>query len=139
MNSRRTVIINCTVTTSNHEVDVTNCLYYGNRLLLQHSGGSDDRPHNNFATIRTTSIVTQQQREHDHSNQLREQMTGYKRMRRQHQKVLIQVSSVHHIDAAVELSSVTIISGRVRQVTADSSEDERAISIILTRKMAAIR
>jgi len=43
---------------------------------------------NNFATIRTTSIVTQQQREHEHENELREQMTGYKRMRRQHQKQL---------------------------------------------------
>ncbi len=58
--------------------------------VFQNSGGSEERPHN-FATIRTTSIVTQQQREHDHTNELREQMTGYKRMRRQHQKVLIQV------------------------------------------------
>ena len=89
------LLVNFTVTADDHEAGVTDCGFYGNRLLLQHSGGSDDRPHNNFATIRTTSIVTQQQREHDHSNQLREQMTGYKRMRRQHQKVLIQVRTLY--------------------------------------------
>lgn len=46
---------------------------------------------NNFATIRTTSIVTQQQREHIRENMMREQMTGYKQMRRQHQKQMHQV------------------------------------------------
>eukprot|EP00058_Branchiostoma_floridae_P011233 XP_002596721.1 hypothetical protein BRAFLDRAFT_280196 [Branchiostoma floridae] len=45
-------------------------------------------PRENFATIRTTSIVTRQQKEHQHENELREQMSGYKRMRRQHQKLL---------------------------------------------------
>lgn len=40
----------------------------------------------NFKTIRPTSIVTRQAREHE--NELREQFTGYKRMRRQHQKQL---------------------------------------------------
>lgn len=54
------------------------------------SGGrSVDR--SNFATIRTTSIVTKQIMEHEHENELREQFTGYKRMRRQHQKQLQQV------------------------------------------------
>ncbi|XP_064613495.1 serine/threonine-protein kinase TAO1-like isoform X2 [Liolophura sinensis] len=56
------------------------------------SGGrSVDR--SNFATIRTTSIVTKQIMEHEHENELREQFTGYKRMRRQHQKQLQQMES----------------------------------------------
>ncbi|CAH1801950.1 unnamed protein product [Owenia fusiformis] len=48
---------------------------------------------NNFATIRTTHIVSRQQKEHEHENEMREQMTGYKRMRRQHQKQLQTVES----------------------------------------------
>ncbi|XP_030021998.1 serine/threonine-protein kinase Tao isoform X2 [Manduca sexta] len=43
---------------------------------------------NNFATIRTTSIVTKQQKEH---NQMHEQMSGYKRMRREHQAALLKL------------------------------------------------
>lgn len=46
----------------------------------------------NFATIRTTSIVTKQKQEYEHSNELKEQFAGYKRMRKQHQKQLQQVS-----------------------------------------------
>ncbi|GAB6030346.1 hypothetical protein CHUAL_006011 [Chamberlinius hualienensis] len=46
---------------------------------------------NNFATIRTTSIVSKQQKEHVQENAMHEQMSGYKRMRRQHQKALIQL------------------------------------------------
>lgn len=46
----------------------------------------------NFATIRTTSIVTRQMQEHAKEN-MHEQMSGYKRMRRQHQKSLIQLES----------------------------------------------
>ena len=45
-----------------------------------------DDMEDNFKTIRPTSIVTRQAREHE--NELREQFTGYKRMRRQHQKQL---------------------------------------------------
>lgn len=48
---------------------------------------------NNFATIRTTSIVTQQQRAHIQENMMRQQMTGYKALRRQHQKQMQQVYS----------------------------------------------
>ena len=60
--------------------------------MVQMSVGSSGEPsENNFATIRTTHIVTQQQREHIEENVLREQMAGYKRMRRQHQKQLQQV------------------------------------------------
>ena len=57
------------------------------------SAGEQQAMANNFATIRTTSIVTQQQREHIQENVMREQMTGYKRMRRQHQKQLQQVTA----------------------------------------------
>ena len=53
--------------------------------MSSESTGSE-RVHNNFATIRTTHIVTKQQKEHEMENEMREQMTGYKRMRRQHQK-----------------------------------------------------
>ena len=56
----------------------------------------------NFATIRTTSIVTKQMKEHEHTNELREQFAGYKRMRKQHQKQLQTVSDQPWFD---ELSS----------------------------------
>lgn len=48
---------------------------------------------NNFATIRTTSIVTKQIKDHEVSNELREQFAGYKRMRKQHQKQLLALES----------------------------------------------
>lgn len=46
----------------------------------------------NFQTIRTTSIVTRQMQEHAKEN-MHEQMSGYRRMRRQHQKALLQVET----------------------------------------------
>lgn len=49
-----------------------------------------DHGANNFATIRTTSIVTKQQKEHM-QEEMHEQMSGYKRMRREHQAALIKV------------------------------------------------
>ncbi|XP_055957551.1 serine/threonine-protein kinase TAO1-B isoform X3 [Patella vulgata] len=52
------------------------------------SSSSLDVGTSNFATIRTTSIVHKQIKEHEHSNELREQFTGYKRLRKQHQKEL---------------------------------------------------
>ncbi|XP_076256599.1 serine/threonine-protein kinase Tao isoform X2 [Rhynchophorus ferrugineus] len=52
--------------------------------LSEHAGG------NNFATIRTTSIVTKQQKEHM-QEEMHEQMSGYKRMRREHQSALIKL------------------------------------------------
>ncbi|RWS31878.1 serine/threonine protein kinase TAO1-like protein [Leptotrombidium deliense] len=48
---------------------------------------------NNFATLRTTSIVTRQIKEHEKENQMYEQMSGYKRMRRQHQKAIVQLEA----------------------------------------------
>ncbi|XP_021374675.1 serine/threonine-protein kinase TAO1-like isoform X8 [Mizuhopecten yessoensis] len=45
---------------------------------------------NNFATIRTTHLVTKQMKDHEHANDMKEQFTGYKRMRKTHQKQLQQ-------------------------------------------------
>ncbi|RZF35769.1 hypothetical protein LSTR_LSTR014902 [Laodelphax striatellus] len=45
---------------------------------------------NNFSTIKTTTIVTKQQKEHM-QEEMHEQMTGYKRMRREHQAALIKL------------------------------------------------
>nr|CAH0110741.1 unnamed protein product [Daphnia galeata] len=45
---------------------------------------------NHFATIRTTSIVSKQQKEHM-QEEMHEQMSGYKRMRREHQSALVKL------------------------------------------------
>lgn len=45
---------------------------------------------NHFATIRTTSIVSKQQKEHM-QEEMHEQMSGYKRMRREHQSSLLKL------------------------------------------------
>ncbi|XP_075890456.1 serine/threonine-protein kinase TAO2 isoform X2 [Nelusetta ayraudi] len=52
-------------------------------------GGRRRRGKDHFATIRTASLVTRQIQEHEQGSALREQMSGYKRMRRQHQKQLM--------------------------------------------------
>ncbi|XP_060950567.1 serine/threonine-protein kinase TAO2 isoform X1 [Limanda limanda] len=52
-------------------------------------GGRRRRGRDHFATIRTASQVTRQIQEHEQGSALREQMSGYKRMRRQHQKQLM--------------------------------------------------
>ncbi|AWP07575.1 putative serine/threonine-protein kinase TAO3 [Scophthalmus maximus] len=46
-----------------------------------------------FATIKSASLVTKQIHEHEQDSELREQMSGYKRMRRQHQKQLIALEN----------------------------------------------
>ncbi|XP_033627639.1 serine/threonine-protein kinase TAO1-like isoform X3 [Asterias rubens] len=50
-----------------------------------------DNLEDQFKTIRPTSIVTRQAKEHE--SELREQFTGYKRMRRTHQKQLQQLET----------------------------------------------
>lgn len=57
--------------------------------LLEHGA-------NNFATIRTTSIVTKQQKEHM-QEEMHEQMSGYKRMRREHQGALVRIQALSNI------------------------------------------
>uniref|UniRef100_A0A8K9VEW8 Serine/threonine-protein kinase TAO3 n=1 Tax=Oncorhynchus mykiss TaxID=8022 RepID=A0A8K9VEW8_ONCMY len=49
--------------------------------------------HDNFSTIKSASLVTKQIHQHEQENELREQMSGYKRMRRQHQKQLIALEN----------------------------------------------
>uniref|UniRef100_A0A8C9VKN8 Serine/threonine-protein kinase TAO3 n=1 Tax=Scleropages formosus TaxID=113540 RepID=A0A8C9VKN8_SCLFO len=51
------------------------------------------RSRERFATIKSASLVTRQIHEHEQENELREQMSGYKRMRRQHQKQLIALEN----------------------------------------------
>lgn len=58
--------------------------YAAAAALSEHASG------NNFATIRTTSIVTKQQKEHM-QEEMHEQMSGYKRMRREHQSALMKL------------------------------------------------
>lgn len=64
---------------------------------------------NNFATIRTTSIVTKQQKEHM-QEEMHEQMSGYKRMRREHQAALLKVY------VAIDLFCVFEFSKQLRQM-----------------------
>jgi thousand and one amino acid protein kinase len=63
------------------------------RSSIASSTFSMDRVPNNFATIRTTSIVTKQQKEHMQED-MYEQMSGYKRMRREHQGALVKVQQL---------------------------------------------
>ncbi|XP_066487352.1 serine/threonine-protein kinase TAO2 isoform X1 [Tiliqua scincoides] len=51
------------------------------------------RNRDHFATIRTASLVTRQIQEHEQDSALRDQMSGYKRMRRQHQKQLLALEN----------------------------------------------
>uniref|UniRef100_A0A4W5NAS5 non-specific serine/threonine protein kinase n=1 Tax=Hucho hucho TaxID=62062 RepID=A0A4W5NAS5_9TELE len=76
--------------TSNCSVLHTPLVSWDSPLVNCHRGrrrGHRSRDH--FATIRTASLVTRQIQEHEQGSALREQMTGYKRMRRQHQKQLM--------------------------------------------------
>ncbi|XP_046980924.1 serine/threonine-protein kinase Tao isoform X2 [Schistocerca americana] len=60
------------------------------RHKASNSNAIQDHGANNFATIRTTSIVTKQQKEHM-QEEMHEQMSGYKRMRREHQAALLKL------------------------------------------------
>lgn len=61
-----------------------------NRHKAGNSSALAEHGPNNFATLRTTSIVTKQQKEHM-QEEMHEQMTGYKRMRREQQSALIKL------------------------------------------------
>jgi len=63
----------------------------GDGLQVGTTSGNTLNTTNHFATIRTTSIVSKQQKEHM-QEEMHEQMSGYKRMRREHQSALIKVS-----------------------------------------------
>ncbi|XP_047237661.1 serine/threonine-protein kinase TAO3 isoform X1 [Girardinichthys multiradiatus] len=57
------------------------------------SQASNYKSKTGFATIKSASLVTKQIHEHEQESELREQMSGYKRMRRQHQKQLIALEN----------------------------------------------
>lgn len=61
-----------------------------NRMPTAHNMTANLLEHgaNNFSTIKTTSIVTKQQKEHM-QEEMHEQMIGYKRMRREHNVALV--------------------------------------------------
>lgn len=59
----------------------------------QSSQASNYKNRAGFATIKSASLVTKQIHEHEQESELREQMSGYKRMRRQHQKQLIALEN----------------------------------------------
>lgn len=65
----------------------------GDSLQVGSTSGNTLNTTNHFATIRTTSIVSKQQKEHM-QEEMHEQMSGYKRMRREHQSALIKVSKI---------------------------------------------
>lgn len=60
---------------------------------------------NNFATIRTTSIVTKQQKEHMQED-MHEQMSGYKRMRREHQGALLKLEEKCKVEMEAHKSAL---------------------------------
>lgn len=74
------------------ENNYTNISALRNRKVSSISGIGDRREHGggNFATIRTTSIVTNELKEHM-QEEMHEQMSGYKRMRREHQSALLKL------------------------------------------------
>jgi len=76
-------------------------------LQASNSNAIQDHGANNFATIRTTSIVTKQQKEHM-QEEMHEQMTGYKRMRREHQAALVKVCSMNVILEEFFFASVCV-------------------------------
>ena len=69
-----------------------------------------------FATIKSASLVTKQIQEHEQESKLREQMSGYKCMRRQHQKQLIALEKLakrHIVHMKKELT--TFLDNQKRQ------------------------
>uniref|UniRef100_A0A4W4FS03 Serine/threonine-protein kinase TAO3 n=1 Tax=Electrophorus electricus TaxID=8005 RepID=A0A4W4FS03_ELEEL len=96
----------CTLESSTHQKKVGDDHQYIRDDGVHRDHRSDPRPsssdrgpaHNyknreRFATIKSASLVTRQIHEHEQENELREQMSGYKRMRRQHQKQLIALEN----------------------------------------------
>jgi hypothetical protein len=69
-----------------------------------------DHGANNFATIRTTSIVTKQQKEHM-QEEMHEQMSGYKRMRREHQGALLKVGFLKELYGHGSVTCFIIVAG----------------------------
>ncbi|KAA0716789.1 Serine/threonine-protein kinase TAO3 [Triplophysa tibetana] len=66
---------------------------FANMFGLRSSGGSYEKLNEQFDLDTPFFQVTRQIHEHEQENELREQMSGYKRMRRQHQKQLIALEN----------------------------------------------
>nr|CAD7397862.1 unnamed protein product [Timema poppensis] len=76
---------------------------------------------NNFATIRTTSIVTKEQKEHM-QEEMHEQMTGYKRMRREHQAALLKVL-LSPLSTPANLKAWTLLSASLSPILWDGGQE----------------
>lgn len=83
---------NHSVPNSSNQMQSTSHYHHNHSNVSQQAMANAVSEHgaNNFATIRTTSIVTKQQKEHM-QEEMHEQMSGYKRMRREHQASLIKL------------------------------------------------
>uniref|UniRef100_A0A671Q531 Serine/threonine-protein kinase TAO3 n=1 Tax=Sinocyclocheilus anshuiensis TaxID=1608454 RepID=A0A671Q531_9TELE len=84
--------------TTDHQYIPDDVPHRDHRSDLRPSSSERAQAHNyknreRFATIKSASLVTRQIHEHEQENELREQMSGYKRMRRQHQKQLIALEN----------------------------------------------
>lgn len=60
--------------------------------MPQPGGNPGEASTSNFATIKTTSIVSKQQKEHLHED-MHAALSGYKRMRQEHLRALAKVIS----------------------------------------------
>ncbi|GAA6088499.1 serine/threonine-protein kinase TAO3 isoform X2 [Tachysurus ichikawai] len=72
---------------------ISHVLSFANMFGLRSSGGSYEKLNEHFDLNAPFFQVTRQIHEHEQENELREQMSGYKRMRRQHQKQLIALEN----------------------------------------------
>ena len=52
---------------------------------------TSDPQEDRFATIRPANVIARQQQEHQQSDAYREQLQGYKRLRQQHQKQILNL------------------------------------------------
>ena len=76
-------------------------------LSTENDGTIDPK---NFATIRTTSIVQREQKEHLQED-MHDQMSGYKRLRRDHQAALSRYS-VRNLEKTIRFSLKSLPSER---------------------------
>ncbi|KAK7477446.1 hypothetical protein BaRGS_00031348 [Batillaria attramentaria] len=78
--------------TANQPDDIPPISHFHRERTASGGSGRSNEVANNFATIRTTSIVRQEIKQHERSNEYRN-FTVYKRLRKQHQKELQSMES----------------------------------------------
>eukprot|EP00794_Sanderia_malayensis_P013917 gene13917-15366_t len=61
--------------------------------LTKAAATANELPEDRFATIRPANVVVRQQQEHQQTDAYREQLQGYKRLRQQHQKQILNLES----------------------------------------------